>query len=88
MLLNAGNLLDWWEYGGVVWAQEIVVAVRDINRRALRIHVAAEVGELGLETCVWSESAIRPDSLLRAGALGLLRQLLAMDLVDVLMTMR
>ena len=25
--------------GGVVWAQEIVVAVRDIDRRVLRIHV-------------------------------------------------
>ena len=29
-----------------------------------------------------AESAIRPDSLQRAGALGLLRQLLAMDVVD------
>ena len=29
-----------------------------------------------------AESAIRPDSLQRAGALGLLRRLLAMDVVD------
>ena len=29
-----------------------MVAVRDMDRRVLRIHVAEEVGELGLITCV------------------------------------
>ena len=32
--------------------------------------------------CLGAESAIRPDSLQRAGALGLLHRLLAMDVVD------
>ena len=31
-----------------------MVAVGDIDRRLLWIHVAEEVGELGLVTCVWS----------------------------------
>ena len=46
MLRYSANLLD-------VWAEEIVVAVRDIDRRVLPIHVAEEVGELGPITCVW-----------------------------------
>ena len=32
----------------------MVVAVRDIDRRGLRIQAAEEVVELGLITCVWS----------------------------------
>ena len=39
-------------HGGDAWAQEIVVAVRDIDRPVLQVHVAEEVGELGLTTCV------------------------------------
>ena len=39
-------------HGGVVWAQEIVVAARDLDRGVLQIHVAEEFGELGLITCV------------------------------------
>ena len=35
-------------------AREIVVAVREVDRRVLRVHVAEEVGEVGLKTCVWS----------------------------------
>ena len=42
-----------------------MVAVRDVDRRVLRVHVAEEVGELGFG----AGSAIRPDSLQRAGAL-------------------
>ena len=67
---------------GVVWALEIVVAVGENHRRVLRIHVAEDVGKLGLITCVWAESAIWPGSLQRADALVLFRQLLAMDVVD------
>ena len=40
-------------HGGVVWAQEIGVAVGDSDRRVFRIHVGEEVGEFGLITCVW-----------------------------------
>ena len=70
MLLNAANLLDllWWRSR---WRRP-VVAVKEVHRRVLRIHVPEEVGEFGLIICVWSESAIRPGSLQRAGALGLL----------------
>ena len=60
-------------HGGVAWAQEIVMAVRDIDRRVLQVHVAEEVGELGLTQPVFgAESPTRPDSLKRAGAFGLL----------------
>ena len=41
-------------HGGVVLAREMVVAVREVDRRVLRVHVAEEVGEVGLITCVWS----------------------------------
>ena len=50
MLLNSVNLLDWWE---VTVAQEMVVAVRDIDRRVLLIRAAEKVGELGLKFCFW-----------------------------------
>ena len=66
------------DHGDVFWAQEIVVAVRDVDRRVLRVHAAEEGGEFGFG----ADSAIRPDSLQRAGALGLLHRLLAMDVVD------
>ena len=50
MLLNPVNPLDWWESR---WRRlGTSVAVRDIDRRVLQIHVADEVGELGLITCV------------------------------------
>ena len=55
-----------------------MLAVRDIDRRVLRIHVDGEVGELGLITCVWGW----PDSLQRAGAPGLVRRPLAVNVVD------
>ena len=29
------------------------MAVGDVDQRVLRIHVAGEVGEVGLITCVW-----------------------------------
>ena len=45
---------------------------QDIDRRVLQVNVAEEVGELGLTTCVGAESPIRPDSLQRAAAFGLL----------------
>ena len=41
-------------HGDVVWAQEILVAVGDVDRSVLRIRVGGEVGELGLITCAWS----------------------------------
>ena len=56
LLLNASEFgrPSWTggNQGGVVWA--ILVAVRDVDRRVLRIHVAEEVGKLGLATCVWA----------------------------------
>ena len=45
------------DHGSVVLALEIVVAVKDVDRGVLRIHVAEEVGELGLITCVWGRSS-------------------------------
>ena len=41
------------DHGDVVWAQEVLVAVGDVDRSVLRIRVAGEVVELGLITCVW-----------------------------------
>ena len=38
--------------GGVVLAREMVVAVREVDRRVLRVHVPEEVGEVVLITCV------------------------------------
>ena len=56
-----------------------MVAAGDIDRRVLPIHVADELGEsLGSQPVFGAESAIRADSLQRAGALGLLHRLLAM----------
>ena len=34
------------DHGSVVLAREIVVAVRKVDRRVLRVHVAGEVGEV------------------------------------------
>ena len=42
------------DHGGVVLAREMVVAVREVDRRVLRVHVPEEVGEVVLITCVWS----------------------------------
>ena len=67
-------------HGGVVWAQEIEVAVGDVDRRVLPSRVAEGVGEIGLIICVWV--GIGPATRLPpAGALGLLHRLLAMDVV-------
>ena len=55
------------------------MVVGDIERRVVRIHVAEEVGELGLITCVWcwvSHSARLTPASGRAWAV------LAMDVVD------
>ena len=56
------------------------------------VHVAEEVGELGSgsQPVFGAASAIRPDSVRRASALGFMRRLLAMDVVhaDFFMTMR
>ena len=41
------------DHGSVVLVLEIVVAFRVMDRRVRCYHVAAEVGELGLITCVW-----------------------------------
>ena len=37
----------------IVWTQELLVAVGDVDRRVLQIRVAGEVGATGLITCVW-----------------------------------
>ena len=42
------------DHGGVVLALEIVVTVGEVDRRVLCVHVAEEVGGVGLITCVWS----------------------------------
>ena len=40
------------DHGDLVRAQEILVAVGDVDRRVLRIRVVGEVSKLGLFTCV------------------------------------
>ena len=47
------NASEFGKHGDVVWAQEIVVAVNNVDRRVLWIRVAEEVGQPGLTTCVW-----------------------------------
>ena len=42
------------DHGSVVLAREIVVAVREVDRRMLRVHVAVEVGEVGLTVKTFS----------------------------------
>ena len=42
------------DHGSVVLALEIVVAVGEVDRRVFSVHVAEEVGGVGLITCVWS----------------------------------
>ena len=41
-------------HGSVVVAREIVVAVREVDRRVLLVLVGVEVGEVGFITYVWS----------------------------------
>ena len=41
------------DHGRVVLALEIVVAVGEVDRRVLCVHVGEEVGGVGLMTCVW-----------------------------------
>ena len=52
-------MLDWWDHGDVVWAQELLVAVGDVDRRVLRIRVDGEVDKLGLATCGQTHSSER-----------------------------
>ena len=67
-------------HGDVVWAQEIVVAVRDIDRRVLRIHVAEEVGDLRAHNlCLGLRQQTHSCERAR---FGLLHRPLAMDVVD------
>ena len=42
------------DHGNVVLALEIVVAVGEMDRCVPCVHVAEEVGGVGLITCVWS----------------------------------
>ena len=70
------------DHGSFVLFLEIVVAVGEVDRRVHCVHVAEEVGELGLITCIGAGITIRPDPLQRADALGLFRQLLAMNVED------
>ena len=42
------------DHGSVDLARELVVAVREVDRRVLRVHVTEEFVEVGLITCVWS----------------------------------
>ena len=50
-MLKSFVVLCGGDYGGVVAARDIPVAVREVDRRVLLVHVGTEVG---LITCVWS----------------------------------
>ena len=76
VLLNSVNLLDWWNHGGIVWTRAIVVSVQEIDQRVRCVHVAEEVGELGLVTCVWDRVSHSAKLTPASGCL------LAMDVVE------
>ena len=50
-MLKSFRVLCGGDYGGVVAEREIPVAVREVDRRVLIVHVGTDVG---LITCVWS----------------------------------
>ena len=70
------------DHGGVVPALEIVVAVGEMDRRVRCVHVAEEVGGVGLITCAWSQPFGQISHSSERARRGFSLKLLPMDVVD------